>query len=333
MRLDRLPYDPGSVLAFYEEGLSALGALCERTWHDRLEVVAEGRAAKLWDAAGDLYSCELHFAPADASAARDALRQVFPGSPLTFKLAETLRPALAMERLVLSWATPAVPPDAATLEKHWRSQFPNTARWSMSKAPTSTWHFSLLALARIEVQAIDQHWFLHRVAMALPSGERDDHLARELDFAVMDGEGADSLPWPAIQAGLCSKLVSAALQEEISPDLSVIEPRQQASLRRELERVDAYFEHYAAELESRSGRSGSQNVRIKTAERLAAAKSEHARRRTDQVARHEIRIVPHIDALLLIAEKAWLVTLQVEHGRESEKLDGVYVRRSRRWHR
>jgi len=48
MKIPRLDYDPTSALSFYEESLAALGAICERTWHDRLEVLAEDRAAKLW---------------------------------------------------------------------------------------------------------------------------------------------------------------------------------------------------------------------------------------------------------------------------------------------
>lgn len=47
MKLPRLPYETGAVLDFYEDGLTALGALCARPWHDRLDVVAEGRAATL----------------------------------------------------------------------------------------------------------------------------------------------------------------------------------------------------------------------------------------------------------------------------------------------
>lgn len=40
-------------------------------------------------------------------------------------------------------------------------------------------------------------------------------------------------------------------------------------------------------------------------DRLAVAKAEHARHRADQVARHEIAIVPYVDGLLLVAEPAW----------------------------
>ena len=71
MKISRIDYDPGSALAFYEEALSAMGALCERTWHDRLEVVAEGRAASLWNDAGALHAQELLFAPADVTVARE----------------------------------------------------------------------------------------------------------------------------------------------------------------------------------------------------------------------------------------------------------------------
>ena len=33
--------------------------------------------------------------------------------------------------------------------------------------------YSLIALARCDIQAIDQHWSLHRLALSLPGGERD----------------------------------------------------------------------------------------------------------------------------------------------------------------
>ena len=79
MKLNRLNHDPGELLEFYDEGLSALGALCERTWHDRLEVVAEGKSAAFWNPGGALHEVELHFAPADATSMHaDALREVFP---------------------------------------------------------------------------------------------------------------------------------------------------------------------------------------------------------------------------------------------------------------
>src|ERR1041384_3789895 len=122
MKLSRFDYDPSSALTFYEESLSALGALCERTWHDRLEVVAEGRAAKLWNDAGTLHAQELLFAAADAQAARDARREVFPGCPLTFRLLEVLRPApLVLEKVVLAEPN-GRSPDMLIMERRWRSQ-------------------------------------------------------------------------------------------------------------------------------------------------------------------------------------------------------------------
>src|SRR3974377_1066970 len=102
MKLPRLTYDPGSLVDFYEESFSSLGALCERTWHDRLDIVAEGPAAKLWNPDGTLHEIELPFAPADATSARDAAREIFPGCPLTFSLASALQPSpLPLERVVL----------------------------------------------------------------------------------------------------------------------------------------------------------------------------------------------------------------------------------------
>src|SRR5437870_3584734 len=159
MRLDRLSYEPAAVVDFYEEGLAALGALCERTWHDRLEIVAEGVPAKLWNPEGALHEIELSFAPADAASARDAIREVFPGCPLTFRLAEALRPRpLALERIVLAAEARPRAPDPPVVEKLWRAQFPDFARWRLTAPLKLDSHFSLIALARCEVQAIDQHW-------------------------------------------------------------------------------------------------------------------------------------------------------------------------------
>lgn len=332
MKLERLPYEPGSVLGFFEEGLTALGALCDRTWHDRLEVVAEARAASLWDASGSLFAGELHFAAGDATVARDAAREVFPGSPLTFKLAEALQPSpLALERLVLPGTT-IVPMDTAVLERHWRGQFPHTERWRMLKPFEPGWHFSLIALVRVEVQAIEQHWFLHRAAVALPGGEIDQHLAQGTDFLQPDPQPPTNIPWPPSRPQDWSKRLLSAIEQELSPDLAGICARQQAGLKHALERVDDYFEHYASELENRRKRSGNKTARIKTDERLAAARAEHARRRADQVARHEIRIVPHIDALLLAAEPAFHTQLLIQRAHASENLPASYVPRSRCWY-
>lgn len=332
MKLARMPYEPGAVLDFYEETLTALGALCSRTWHDRIEVVAEGRAATLWNADGALHSVELQFAAADAGGARDAAREVFPGCPLTFRLAEALRPApLALERVALAADGPAArAPDPAVAEKLWRNQFPDTVRWRQTAPFTADHHFSLVALARCEIQAIDQQWTLHRVALALPQGRLDEGLAREIGFARVDPEPAAAVAWPAPEPAAWSTLLGRAIGQELTDDLAGIRARQENRLHRELERVDGYFERYERELAERASRSGS--AKLKIADRLAAAKAEHARHRADQVARHEMAVIPHLDALLLVAEPAWRAALQVDRAHQSSAaVTARFVPRARRW--
>jgi hypothetical protein len=329
MKLPRIPYEPGAVLDFYEEGFTALGGLCARPWHDRLEVVAEGRGATLWNSDGALHSAELQFTMPDAAGIRDAAREVFPGCPLTFRLAETLRPAaLSLERLVLAVDAAPRAPDPAVAEKLWRAQFEDTKRWRLAAPFAADWHCSLVALARCEVQAIDQHWALHRVAVSLPDGFLDESLAREIGFARASQQPRAELAWPTPDPAQWSDLLQRALALDLAADLAGIRTRQEERLRRELERIDTYFETYAAELTGRASRSAS----AKTADRLAATKAEHTRHRADQVARHEITVVPHLDALLLVAEPAWRAPLHVERAHQhAETPVARFVPRARRW--
>jgi hypothetical protein len=330
MKLDRLAYSPGILMDFYEEGLTALGAICARPWHDRLEVLAEDRAARLWNSTGELHNAELQFVPADATGARDATREVFPGCPLTFGLAEALRTApLTLERAVLSDDDAhARPPDTAVLEKLWRGQFPDTARWRLEAPLTPNRHFSLVALARCEIQAIDQQWTLQRTAVALPGGQRDENLAHDLGFARVVQPSA-SIDWPAPDPAQWSAMLQRALEQDLASELAEIRQRQATHLGRELERIDDYFERYARELAGRASRSSG---KIKTADRLAAAQAEHARHRADQVARHEITVCPHLDALLLVAEPAWRATLHIERAHQHpQTLVARFVPRARRW--
>ena len=327
-----MAYQPGTLVDFYEEGLTALGALCSRTWHDRLEVVAGGAAARLWNADGSLHSVELRFAPAGAAGTRDAAREVFPGCPLTFRLAEALRQApLALDRAVLAAEGAAArPPDAAVVEKLWRGQFPDTARWRQTTPLTADHHFSLIALVRCEIQAIDQHWSLHRVALALPGGEIDAGLAREIGFLQPDDSARHPDRWPSPDPAGWTALFGRAMEQELAGELSGVRVRQENRLRRELERVDAYFENYERELSERARRGVSASVKL--ADRLAAARAEHARHRADQVARHEIAIVPHVDALLLVAEPAWRAELQMTRAHQPPAaLIARFVPRARRW--
>jgi hypothetical protein len=332
MKLDRIAYDPASLVSFYEDGFAALGALCERTWHDRLEIIAEGEAARLWNPSGALHEIELAFAPADATAARDAGREVFPGCPLTFRLAETLRPLpLPLERIALEGESRAHPPDPAVAEKLWRAQFPDTTRWHLTAPFKGDSHFSLVALARCEIQAIDQHWSLHRLAVSLPNGEPDDSLAREFNFAQASPEAPVGPTWPAPEPARWQSFLRAALEEDLALELAAVRARQENYLRRELDRIDDYFAGYEHELTARAARSTSQNTKVKTADRLAAAKAEHTRRRADQLARHEIRVHPHLDALLLVAEPAWRGVVQVERAHVAQRVEALFVPRARKW--
>ncbi len=332
MKLERIPHNPGQLLEFYEEGLTTLGALCERTWHDRLQVVAQGRAARLWNPDGALHEIELQFAPADAASARDAAREVFPGCPLTFQLAETLRLSpLPLERFVLPDALSPRPPDAEIVERLWRTQFPETTRWRLTAPQQAAFHFTLLASVRCEIQAIDQHWSLHRVALSLVDGQPDDALAREISFHQTRTDPSGNIAWPSANSAQWREWLQQAVEQALQSEMERIRARQENSLRRELERIDEYFESYERELTARAKRSASAVSKQKTAERLGAAKAEHERRRTDQMARHEIRVIPHLDALLLIAENAWWARLDVEQSHRARTMEALFVPRLRRW--
>ena len=152
MKLQRLPHDPSALAEFFQEGLQHLGAVCDRTWHDRLQLVAEGAAAKLWNADGALLETELHFPPPQQTTPRDALKEVFPGCPLTFHLAEALLPAtLALERICLTPAEGLKAPPTDSAERLWHAQRPGATRWKQETPFLADWHFSLLTLARYEI--------------------------------------------------------------------------------------------------------------------------------------------------------------------------------------
>jgi hypothetical protein len=332
MKLARLPHNPSALLEFFQEGLEALGAVCERSWHDRLQVVAEGPSARLWNPEGALLDTELHFLPPEDPSPRMAEKEVFPGCPLTFRLAGELRAnPLPLERGVLQpFGTPK-PPTLEVAEKLWTAQMPGSSRLKIEGQLLPGWHFSLIAMARCEIQAIDQHWTLHRVAISLPDGEREEALASSLDFSQLAMAAPSQIDWPQPNLSRYSAFLKAAFAQELELDLVHIRQRQQKYLQRELERIDAYFSGYERELTQRQKRSHSESTRLKTTERLAAAKVEHERRRQDQVRRHEIRIIPHLDALLLLAEPGWKGDVSFQHKGEQHQASALYVPRSRRW--
>lgn len=333
MKLDRRTHDPAALLDFYEAGLTALGAVCERPWHDRLQVLAEGRAAHVWPASGGaaLHEGDLHFLAAESAGDRDAARDVFPGCPLTFRLAEALRPTtVPIERVFLASAdrAAAAVPTGEVAEKLWRAQYRDTTRWRLAAPFTRDVHFSIVALVRCEIQAIDQQWALCRVAVDLATGESDESLAREFATGAVEPAPPAGLAWPQAQPAQWGVWLRDALAADLAPDLAVVRARQQARLRNEWQRVDDYFENYARELVGRGGRGP---AKAKIAERLAAAKAEQARHRADQLARHEILVHGHLDALLLVAEPVWRASIDVVRAHRAEHVIARFIPRARRW--
>jgi len=332
MKFPRLSHDPGMLIEFFEEGLTALGAVCERSWHDRLDLVAEGPAASLWNAAGDFVEKQLRFVPHDAAGGRDADTEVFPGCPLTFRLAETLRGGtLQVEHAALQPFDQARPPSCDAAEKLWHAQFSTCRRWLLDGPFQHTWHFSVLLLARCEIQAIDQQWSLHRLTLSYADGRRDDSLAEKLDFADVNPRPDESLSWPTLDLFRWQQRIADALNEDLNGDLARIRARQASYLRRELDRIDDYFENYERELQQRVGRSRSRDAEMKLEQRLAASRVEHERRRSDQVQRHEIRVIPHLDGLVLVAEPAWGAIVSWDEHHQERRVAAHFLPRARRW--
>ncbi len=331
MILSRLSHDPGALVDFYQEALEHLGAACDRTWFDRLQYVAEGRSARPWHDDGRACDGELHFPAADTTAPRDAQREVFPGCPLTFRLADSLRQSpLTLERGIL-----AVPfrnaPTSEIAEKIWRAQWPGDTRWRMEGPFVPSFHFSLVTMVRCEIQAIDQHWSLHRLVAAYPGGEPDPALAEQFDFMELATEIPTDLVWPAVNPAEWRRQLNAALLDELAAELESIRRRQENYLGRELQRIDDYFAGYERELLGRASRSHSDNTKAKVDQRLNAARAEHERRRVDQVQRHEIRVIPHLDALLMLAEPAWKSMITLTRPGEQRQQPARFVPRARRW--
>jgi hypothetical protein len=324
MKIEKIAPTPEALMDFAAEALPRLGALCERTWHDRLQVVAEGAASEALGCGGDLGEKELRF---PGGLAEDAERDVFPGGPLTFRIVEALwRAEQRPLRAALAGGGEKAP-ETDTLVRAWERREPAARRLSLGQPVKAAWHFSIAAVVRCEVQAIDQHWSLHQIAIGWPGGEPDEGLAQEIAFLGDDPPPAE-IAWPAAESGEIAARIDRALRAQI--DLGAIRRRQEHYLKRELARLDAYFLGYRQELEARRARSRKQAPE-KFAQRLRAAEEEHRRRRDDQVHRHEICVRPHLDALLWIAEPAWRTRLRWERDRQLHDAEWDYVPRLRRW--
>jgi hypothetical protein len=330
MKFSKIPTRAEHLMEFFEEGLHSLGAICERSWHDRLEILAEGDAARLWCEDGELFSGEVYFRDTGSPDPANAQSEVFPGCPLTFRLAEALwRRHLAYSRVCLSPEISVKAPSNDVAEKLWQAQFGSHAGWRTTPF-LRTWIFSVVAAVRCEVQATDQSWSSHRLAFTLPNGERDNSLEFALEqMSQVEPAEAD---WPPLDPNAVAEWIGRALHSELALELSKIKERQQLFLRRELHRIDEYFENYARELRERMSRQHKEEAVKRYADRLEVTGLEHNRRRTDQIERHTIRVVPYVDALLTVAEPAFVTRVSWQAGREERTAPALFVPRTRRWH-
>ena len=328
MNLQRIPPRPDNLIEFFEEGITALGGVCERPWHNRLEVLAEGDAARLWQPDGSLFSGELLF-PEDAGA-RDARRDVFGGCPLTFALAEALWTKAGRWHRFAA-ATDAKPPPMDSAQRLWITEFGAAPQWRATPF-VSAHHFSVVLTVRCEIQAIDQSWSCHRLAFSLPDGWRDTALEGSLDHLTEAATGP-APDWPQLDATKSGQWASDSLATEMAHELAAVKARQQRYLDRELVRVETYFSQYEEELAERMARQRKPESKQRYEQRLDAAKADHQRKRAEQIARHAIRVVPHLDGCLILAEPAFRTRVHWVGGGTAHEVPAVFVPRIRRWFR
>jgi len=329
MKFSRVPPRAEQLIQFFEEALPTLGAVCERPWHDRLEVLADGETALLLGNDTELFSGELYFKETKLTNPTNTGIDVFPGCPLTFRLVEALwRRQIPYSKVCLSTGSEVKAPPNDVAEKLWQAQFGTSIGWRANPfVPTRS--FSVLASVRCEVQAIDQTWSYHRLAFTLPDGQQDNSLEFALEHLVQPEQtGPD---WPGLEPAALSQWIGRAMENELAAELVKIKERQQLYLRRELNRIDDYFENYSRELRGRMNHQRKDEAKQRYADRLEATRVEHNRRRTDQIERHTIVVVPHVDAILTVAEPAFRTNVTWRAGREECSAPAWFVPRTRRW--
>jgi hypothetical protein len=332
MKIPKIPPRAERWRDFFEEGLLSLGAVCERSWYDRLEILAEGEAARLWQKESDSFSGELTFRDAGSAETSNPEMEVFPGCPLTFQLVEALwRRLVPHSRVCLSAGIGGKAPTTEVAAKLWQAQFGARTGWQASPF-VPAWVFSIVVAVRCEVQAIDQSWSSHRLAFTLPEGERDSLLELALDQMNALEPMGEKPDWPTPDLSAVSDWIGRALSTDLAPELSKIKDRQELYLRRELNRIDQYFENYLRELSERIGRQRSEEAIKRSADRLEATRLEHDRRRTDQIERHTIHLLPHVDALLTVAEPGFSTKVNWRSAREERIVPALFVPRTRRWY-
>src|ERR1700756_2673086 len=329
MKLSRIKTGSEQLVEFCEETLRSFGAVSERSWYDRLEVLAEGETAHLLQNDADFFSGELRFHEAGLSQASNTGIEVFPGCPLIFRLVETLwRRQIPYSRVCLSTGDTPKAPANDVAERLWYAQFRSSARWRATPF-VPDWAPSILAAVRCEVQAIDQTWSYHRLGFSLPIGDQDGSLEFMLEQMVQLEQAA--LEWPGAALGVLNQWIGGAIENELDSGVSKIKERQQLYFRRELTRIYDYFENYSRELRSRMDHQKKEDAKQRYADRLEATRAEHFRRRADQIERHTIVVIPHVDALLTVAEPAFRTTVSWRAGRDEFSATALFVPRTRRW--
>ena len=330
MKFSRIKTRSEQLVEFCEEALNSFGAVCERSWYDRLEVLAEGETAHLLQTDTDFFSGELRFHETGLSQASNTGIEVFPGCPLIFRLVETLwRRQIPYSRVFLSTGNIPKTPAHDVAERLWYAQFRSSTGWRATPF-VPDWAFSILAAMRCEVQAIDQTWSYHRLGFSLPSGDQDGSLEFMLEQMIQLEQAR--LKWPELDPGVLNQWIGRAIEGELASQLSKSKERQQLYLRRELTRIDDYFENYSRELRSRMDHQKKEDAKQRYADRLEATRAEHGRRRADQIERHTIVVISHVDALLAVAEPAFRTRVSWRAGRDELSGTALFVPRTRRWH-
>ena len=327
MKLSKIPPRPDNLIEFFEEGLGALGGLCERPWHDRLQVLAEGDAARLWREDGSLFEGDLRF-PAEGGP-RDARRDVFGGCPLAFALAEALWMKSGRFHCFAAAAESGLKaPTPDTANRLWVAEYGAAPHWRADPF-VRTEHYSVVVAVRCEVQSIDQAWSCHRLAFSLPGGVRDVTLEQSLDHLTPAQNGPAT--WSDVDANQLGEWVNKSLSADLAHELAEVKAQQQRYLTRELIRIETYFSQYEAELTERMARQRKTESKQRFEQRLKAAQADHERKRSEQIARHTIRVIPHIDGCLMVAEPAFRSHVHWISGRETHSVPAVFVPRIRRW--
>ena len=85
------------------------------------------------------------------------------------------------------------------------------------------------------------------------------------------------------------------------------------------------------ELRARKDREHREKSIGRYQQRIEATHAEHRRRRGDQIERHAMRGIPHLDALLVIAEPAFCAVVEWRAGREAKSAGALFPPRARRW--